>query len=434
MDCPARERFGYGDDITCACEAHLCNFDMASFYAKTVRDFDDAARPSGALTLLAPWTGHSIGGFDSGGGSFADPDGGDDVGSGAMSGIIVHPFLLDKLYQYYGDKRILNEQYQTARQSMEFIRSKAHNSIITVGLGDWSSIEPTTASLLSTAFYYHHAETLSRLAEILGCHKDARRYAALSQEIKDAFIREFLKPETGQFDAHTQAAQAFALHYGLVPSNQRQAAIDVLLDDILVRHQGHLTTGIFGTKYLLDVLARIGRTDVAYTIVNQRTFPGWGYMLEKGATTMWERWTFSDNVFSHNHSMFGTVSNLFFTALAGIQPHPEAVGFNRIIIRPQVVGDLTWVNGSYQSIRGKIVSHWRLKDDTFHLDITIPVNTTATVCIPAKDAKSVAEGGKPANTADGVKFLGMENGAAIFHVDSGSYAFSVQRPKDMSAM
>ena len=422
-DCPARERFAYGDDIACAAEAHLVNYDMATFYAKTARDFADAARPDGALTLLAPWTGHAIGGFDPGGGSFANVEGGENVGSGAMSGVIAHPLLLDKLYQYYGDRRLLAEQYESARRSLEFIRPHADGHIITVGLGDWSSVEPTTASLLSTAFYYHHAEILSRLATVLGRQDDARQYAVLSQKIKDALNGKFLKPGTGQYDVSTQAGQAFALYYDLVPPDQRQAATRVLLDDILVEHQAHLTTGIFGTKYLLEVLTRIGRADVAYRIVNQKTYPGWGFMLESGATTMWEVWHFSDNIYSHNHSMFGTVSAWFLSALAGIQPDPAAVGFDKIIIRPQVVGDLTWAKGSYRSIRGMIVSDWRVEDDSLDLNVEIPVNTTATVYVPAQDALQVTESGQPAGEADGVMFLRLEAGAAVYEVGSGRYAF-----------
>jgi len=423
-DCPGRERFAYGDDIACAAEAHLYNYDMATFYAKTVRDFADAARTSGALTLLAPWTGHSIGGFDAGGGSFADRNGGDEVGSGAMSGVLSHPLLLDLLYTHYGDLRLLEEQYETARRSLEFIQSRTDGYLVNVGLGDWSSVEPTTTSLLSTAFYYHHAILVARQAEILGHTKDAKRYSLLGQEIKNAFIQKFLKPSTGMFDVHTQAAQAFALYYDLVPLEERSAAIEVLLDDILIKHKGHLSTGIFGTKYLLEVLTRIGRADVAYQIVNQESYPGWGFMLKNDASTMWEVWHFSDNTYSHNHSMFGTVSAWFFSALAGIKPNPSAQGFDRIVIQPQVVGDLTWVNSNYNTIRGKVVSNWSVKQNTLRLEVSIPPNTSATVFVPAIDEASVTERGQPADQADGVAFLRMEADAAVYRIDSGNYVFS----------
>ncbi|RLD30928.1 MAG: alpha-L-rhamnosidase, partial [Bacteroidetes bacterium] len=252
-DCPGRERFAYGDDISVAAETHLYNYDMATFYTKTVRDFEDAARPNGALTLVAPWTGHEIGGFDPDGGDFAKLDGGKNVGTGAMTGVLAHPLLLDKLYQYYGDKQLLEEQYKVMRRSLEFIQSQADDFIIHVGLGDWLSLVENNKEVISTALFYHHAIIAARVAKILGHQEDAKEYTALSGKVKEAFIKKFLKPGTGQIDSHTQTAQVFALYYDLIPPNERQAAIDVLIDDILIDHKGHLSTGIFGTKYLLEV-------------------------------------------------------------------------------------------------------------------------------------------------------------------------------------
>lgn len=426
-DCPGRERFGYGDDIACACEAHLFNFDMAAFYAKTVRDFSDAARPNGALTLLAPWTGHAIGGFDAGGGSFADRSrNGDNAGSGPLSGVLAHPLLLERLYQFYGDRRLVAEEYETARRSLEFIRSHSQNNIITVGLGDWSSTETTSTSLLDTAFYYDHARIVARLARVLGKVDDEAKYESLCQDIKSAFIREFLKPETGEFGPHTQAAQAFALFYGLVPTDEQNAATRVLVDDVLVRHKGHLTTGIFGTKYLLSALTQLGRADVASQIVTQKTFPGWGYMLEKGATTLWEVWDFSDDIYSHNHSMFGTVSAWFFTALAGIQPDPEAIGFNNIVLKPHLTSDLTWVKATYDSMRGEIKSNWRIEDSNFHWDVVIPPNVSARVYLPAEYSKNVKVLGRPITESEFVKYLGFEDGQQVYQFESGKYLIAAQ--------
>ena len=425
-DCPARERFGYGDDIACAAETHLYNYDMASFYAKTVEDFADAARPNGALTLLAPWTGHAIGGFDPGGGNFADVEGGANAGTGAMSGIIAHPLLLDKLYQYYGDRRLLEEHYETARKSLEFIRSQADDPILTVGLGDWSSVAPTSQSLISTAFYYHHADIVARLAETLGRHDDMHNYTALRTQIKEAFIQRFLKPGTGQIDSHTQAAQAFALYYDLLPPGEKTAAIAVMVDDILIKHKGHLTTGIFGTKYLLEVLTSIGRADVAYTIVNQKTYPGWGFMLERGATTLWEDWNFSDSTYSHNHSMFGTVSGWFYSGLAGIQPAADAVGMDSILIRPQLVGDLSWVKASYDSIRGPIHSQWKRVGDRLEMTITVPVGTKALVHVPASDPGRVRESDSPIHHREDVRLVETHEGVVVYGVGSGTYRFTVE--------
>ena len=412
MDCPHREKLGYGGDVFCTAEAHIYNFNMAGFYAKTVNDFADAARPNGGLTETAPYVGIADEGLGG--------------GSGPIDWVIVHPYLQQVLYQFYGDRQLLGEQYETARRSVELIRSQAKDHIIAVGISDHESIDPKPVALTSTAFYYHHAKMLSRFAHITGRDQESKQYAELAQQIMDAFIKKFLKPETGRFDSHTQACQAFALYYDLVPPSEREMAINVLLDEILGRHKGHLSTGIFSTKFMLDVLTDIGRADVAYTIVNQKSFPGWGYMLENGATTMWEHWAFSDNTFSHNHSMFGSVSEWFFKAIAGIRPHPEAVGFDRIIIRPEIVGGLTWAKGSYKSVRGEIVSNWQLENSTLHLDITVPVNTNATVYVPAKNPEAVTESGRPAAQAEGVEFVRMEKDRAVYEVGSGNYSFVVK--------
>ena len=412
-DCPQREKFGYGGDIVPTCEAFMLNFDMTNFYQKVLQDFSDAARPNNGLTETAPFVGIHDEGFGG--------------GSGPIGWGLAHLLLQDKLYQYYGFSNLLEEHYETARKWIDFLQSKAKNHIIEIGISDHESLDPKPTALTSTAFYYYHVQLLSRQAEIIGRKDDAKKYAKLAQEIKEGFITKFLNPGTGQFGSHTQASQSVALYFDLVPREEKQAAINVLLDEIFNRHKGHLATGIFGTKYMLDVLTRNGRADVAYTIVNQKTFPGWGYMLEKGATTLWEHWEFSDNTYSHNHPMFGSVSEWFIKTIAGINPHPEAVGFDRIIIKPQIVGDLTWAKASYSSIRGLIVCDWKINGKEFKLKVEIPVNTTARIYIPTREKKSITENGKSVNKIADVKFVEIMDGVAVFDVGSGEHSFQSVR-------
>lgn len=426
-DCPGRERFGYGDDIACACEAHLYNYDMASFYEKTIRDFADAARPNGALTLLAPWTGHSIGGFDSGGGSFADVDrNGVNAGTGPLSGVLAHPLLLQRSYQFYGDKRIVEEQFDVSRKALDFIRQHAEDNIVRVGLGDWSSVEPTDTTILDTALYYQYSKIVSHLAHVLQRDEDAAEYERLAEDIQRAFVKNFLDDTSKQRAFHTQAARACALYQGLVPADRCKQVSQDLVADVLIGHQGHLSTGIYGTKYLLDSLAEMGYPDVAYRIVNQKTFPGWGYMLEHGATTLWEVWDYSDDVYSHNHSMFGTVSAWFFSQLAGIQPDIDAVGFNKIVLRPQVVAGLTWVKAKYHSRRGDIISHWRVESDEFFWEITVPPTASAMIYFP-KDFSSDNLEDKAAAAGKGIELLSDTNGLPTYRLQSGSYSFRLRR-------
>lgn len=408
-DCPHREKFGYGGDIVASSEMGILNYDMSNFYAKVVRDHADAVRGNGGFTETAPYVGIA------------------DAGLGDQSGPIgwgtAHPLLQWQLYKYYGEKQLLEEQYDTTRRWVELLRSKAVEGILENGISDHESLVPKPVALTGTAFYYYNVRLMSRIAETLGRASDSKEYGEAAQQIKTAFNRRFLKPGTGRYDAGTQACQAFALFFDLVPENEQAAALDVLVKDIQETRKGHLSTGIFGTKYMLNVLGASERADVAYTVVNQKTFPGWGHMLEGGATTLWEHWEYSDNTFSHNHPMFGSVSEWFYKVLGGISPAPDAVGFDKIIIRPRVLGDLTWAKSSYRSIRGRIESEWRKEGDTLTMKVTVPPNASAMVFVPTKDASAVTESAGPAAKADGVHFIAEKGGLALFRVGSGSYVF-----------
>ena len=204
-----------------------------------------------------------------------------------------------------------------------------------------------------------------------------------------------------------------------------------LLDDIRGTGKGHLSTGIFGTKFALDVLSREGHAQAVFDIVNRDTYPGWGYMLANGATTLWEHWALSENTYSHNHPMFGSISQWFFNWLGGIQPDPGAAGFDRVIIRPQLVDGLDWVRCSYRSVRGLVVSNWSRMRGAVEWQITIPPNATATVFIPAGGLDDVREGpgnGVPARRAEGVRNARMEGTNAVFSAGSGTYRF-ISRPR-----
>ncbi|MFA5262771.1 MAG: family 78 glycoside hydrolase catalytic domain [Opitutaceae bacterium] len=410
-DCPHREKFGYGGDIVVASEMAMLNFDMSRFYAKTTQDFIDAARPNGGFTETAPFVGLSDEGL------------GD--GSGPVGWGTVQPLLLWQLRQYYGEQRLTQEQYDATKSWISLLRDKARDNILDNGISDHESLVPKPRALTGTAFYFHNVDLFARLARSLGRDRDAADGEEQAARIKEAFNRRFLEKGAGRYDSGTQACQAFALQFNLVPPEERSHALDRLVADVAA-HEDHLTTGLFGTKYLLSTLTDAGRADVAYRVVNQRSFPGWGYMIERGATTLWEHWEFSDNTFSHNHPMFGSVSEWLYKALAGIQPAPDAVGFDKIVIRPQPVGDLAWVKASYDSVRGKVASAWEKTDGKLRLHVTIPANATALVHVPATDASHVIESGQSASGAPGVKFLRMEGSAAVFAIGSGDYDFIVK--------
>jgi alpha-L-rhamnosidase len=416
-DCPHREKFGYGGDAVAVSETFLLNYDMAQFYAKMVRDYADAVRPNGGMTETAPFVG------------IADEGLGGDAGPIGWGTAFVQ--LQWQLYQHYGERRLLEEQYPLTRKWVEFLRTCAKDGILDNGISDHESLVPKPRALTGTAFYYHNVHLLSHIAATLGKADDAARYGALADDIKRAFNRRFLKPGTGVYDSGTQACQAFALYYDLAPPEERQNAMKVLVGDIH-EHHDHLTTGIFGTRFLPQVLTEGGRADVAYSVVNQYGFPGWGYMLDHGATTLWEHWAFSDNTYSHNHPMFGSVGEWFITSLAGIRLDPAAPAFKEVIIKPAIDVDLKSVGAHHETPYGRIESGWWHTGDRLEMDIGVPINTAATVYVPTENSATVTEGegeGGPAAKADGVKFLRMEAGAAVFRVGSGRYEFKSTLPK-----
>ena len=413
-DCPHRERFGYGADLVASCEAFLWNFDMASFYIRALQDFADAARPCGGMTELAPYNGIADDGFGN--------------QTGPIGWQVAFPVLQEKIYQHYGDIRPLRQQYPATKRLVKFLQSQAKDHLILHGIGDHESVTAKPTPLTSTAFYYHHVKSAARFAAILGHEEDAREYNELAEKIRAAFITKFFNPKTGRFFIGTEACQAFALHYGLIPPGKKEVVVDALLDEILNQRKGHLSTGIFGTRYLMRTLSENGHAKVAHTIANQDTIPGWGAMLAQGATTLWECWSFNDNSRSHNHPAFGSVSAWFFEDVAGIQLHPEAVGSDRIIIRPRIAGGLTQAQARHESIRGPIDCQWKVQDGKFILDLSLPPGMTAMVYVPTKDPTSVTEGDKPTTEALGIKTLPSLPNEALVEVASGHYHFEAIAP------
>ncbi|MEO6136507.1 MAG: family 78 glycoside hydrolase catalytic domain [Ginsengibacter sp.] len=405
-DCPQRERFGYGGDIVATCDAFMDNFDMAGFYEKTLNDFADEARPDGGITEIAPHVGIASDGLYG--------------QAGPVEWGSVVPVLLNKLYQYYGDVSFIHQHYPVAKNWVDFMRRHAKNNLIDITIGDHESIDPQVVGLSATAFYYYNSTLLAGFAKTLNYQEDFIRYTALADTIKAAFISKYVDPITGKVDKHTVAAQAYALYFNLIPDHSKDAVLDVLLKAI-DSNKTHITSGIFGTKFLMDVLSRTGNTDIAFKMATQKTFPGWGYMIANGATTLWEHWAFSDNTFSHNHPMFGSISDWFYKNLAGIRPAEDAVGFNKIIVQPQIA-NLTWAKASYNSVLGKVSSSWKKVGNTFTLDISIPVNATASVYLP-DILQDIREGGSPINKGQ-VTIIGKQKNESMFEIGSGDYHFS----------
>ncbi|MFT5516476.1 MAG: alpha-L-rhamnosidase [Rhodothermales bacterium] len=412
-DCPAREKFQYGGDIVASSEMALLNFDMATFYAKTVSDHADAVRGDGWFTETAPYVGISAENYVKDAGP---------IGWG-----LAHPVLVAQLYQYYGDRRIVQEHFEAARTWVDLLEQYSDGYIIDRCIGDHESLDPKPIELIATAQFHLAASLVAGFADTLQRPEDAAHYRQLAAQIKTAFVEHFLEPGTGRFGIGTQAAQSAALYLGLTPNGEFDRAVKHMVDEVLVTHGGHIATGIFGTKYLLNALTDTGHSEVAYRMVDQPDYPGWGHMLEQGATTLWETWAQSDNVYSQNHPMFSAVSEWFFKGLGGIKPVDSAAGFDRFLIEPSTVSALDWVGVSYESVRGTIGSRWRREDDVLYFDLEIPVNTTAVVRLPARDVALVQESGRAVSEVPFMRPVMAPDGQALrLELGSGRYAFVVR--------
>jgi alpha-L-rhamnosidase len=277
---------------------------------------------------------------------------------------------------------------------------------------------------------YYDLRLMQWFAQMLGKADDEARWGKTADEIKQAFNARFFNAELGQYDNGSQTSCVLPLAFGLVPDGAEQKVFDRLVRKIVDETGGHIGTGLIGGQYLNRVLSDNGRADVAYTIATQTDYPSWGYMISKGATTVWELWngdTADPAMNSGNHVMLvGDFVPWVFEYLAGIRPDEGKPGFKHIIMRPHAVGDLKWVQCSLRSPYGLIKSEWQKEGESFAWQIVVPANAEATVYIPAASADRVTESDRPLTAADGVTVVRAAAGVVESRVGSGSFRFAVK--------
>lgn len=475
-DCPHRERLGWLEQDHLNGPALRYDFSLAQLFTKTVNDIADSQLANGLVPTTAPE--YTI---------FRSRNDADHLRNNYgdslewSSSFILIPW---QQYEFDGDLNLFRLHYDAMKNYVAYIGTRATNNIVNFGLGDWYDLGPkapgiaqlTPVALTATAFYFEDAKILSQAAALLGKTNDAQQLAALAEKIRASFNATFFHGGGGApvaerdeasrprcfYATGSQCANAIALVFGLCEETNRAAVLDALVKDIRA-HNNANTAGDVGYRYVLRALADGGRSDVIFEMNNQTNKPGYGMQLAKGKTSLTEAW---DGNNSQDHFMLGQIQEWFYHDLAGIQNAPGSAGFKQIVIAPQLVaatppspnednqppdatgrrshGDITWVRASYDSIRGKIVSDWKLdrwgeatdepnknnggspqgpaRGDArptkykLNLRVTIPPNTTATVYVPAKNADNV-------KTDTGAKFLREENGCAVFEIGSGKYEF-----------
>ena len=415
-DCPQRdERLGWMGDAQIFVRTATYNRDTAAFYESWMNAVDEGQSAQGGFSDVSP----RIVDLSDGAPAWGD------------AGIIV-PWTV---YQAYGDTGILARHWGAMSRWLDYISSVNPNGLWLQrrnnDFGDWlSQSADTPKEVLATAYYAYDASLMARMARALGKTADAARYDALFAQIKGAFNTAYVFPD-GRIKGDTQTCYVLALRFGLLPDALRPLAAQHLAGNIQAR-DNHLSTGFVGVGYLCPVLTDTGHNDTAYTLLQQTTFPSWGYSIGQGATTIWERWDgytkdkgFQDpGMNSFNHYSLGSVGQWLFQDVAGIDTDPDQPGYKHILLHPHPGPGLTAVHAAYDSIRGPITSDWKTNGGQMVWDVTIPANTTATASVPTSDAAAVRESGRLIGAAQGIMPVRSEPGAAVYELQSGTYHFT----------
>lgn len=432
-DCPQRdERQGWLGDRSAESKGESYLFEILPLYRKWLQDMVDAQKASGSVPDVCPpyWPLYN-----------------DNV-TWPSSTVMIPASLLDQ----YGATHVAREHYPSARKWMDYMTGFVTNGLISKdNYGDWCvppedlqlihSKDParkTDTTLLATAYFYHDARLMAQQATLLGFPKDVEHFNALAEQLKEAFNRKFFNEEKGLYDNGSQSSCVIPLSFGLVPAGQELRVFNTLVQNITEKTDNHLGTGLIGGQWLMRVLSDYGRSDLAFTIATNRSYPSWGYMVDQGATTIWELWngnTADPAMNSGNHVMLvGDLVIWMHEYLAGIQSAPGKPGFKQVLMRPHMISGLDWVKACHQSPQGEIKSEWRRTGNQFVWRITIPPNSEAAVYIPTLNPESVQEGGRTISRVKGIEITSWKDGFLQLAIGSGTYELRSVLPEGHAGM
>lgn len=405
-DTPMHEKRGWTGDAQTICDTAACNFDMHDFFEKWVQDIADSQNEEGAVSHTCP-------------GPTAYPP-----TPAWMSALLIIPW---SLYRNYGDREILRRYYPVFRKYGNYELNRLVDGVSSdAHYADWHCPEgargPEGATLFATAYVYRACDLLARMAAVLGFAEDEKTFRAAAEKLRAKINTAFFDREAGVYHTeieagYRQSSNVLPLAFGIVPEEFRRKVADNLSRDVLVTRGGHLDTGCFSTKYLAPLLSEYGHYDAAYALADARTFPGWGYWLENGATGCLEGWKL--DVRSLNHHYLGTIDEWFYGYVLGIRALEP--GWKKIRVRPYP-GALRWAKGGMETVRGTVSVRWEKEGGRFRLWVRIPANAEALVDLPGGCA-AVTESGAPAESAEGLMPLGEQDGFLRFAAGSGSYYF-----------
>ncbi len=412
-DCPQRdERLGWMGDAQVFWRTASYNMNLTAFSEKFGNDMREAQSARGNFSDITPRVGTVVG---------------DGSPGWADAGVII-PYVA---WTQFGDKHVIENAWDSMDRYLGLLRDENPEYIShREAYGDWLAIGSTTPQdLIATAYWAYDAQLMATMARALGRSADAARYDDLFAHVRSAFQQRFVKSD-GLVGSGSQTSDVLALHMRLLPEELRDAVAMRLVADI-EQHQMHLTTGFLGTPYLMEVLSSTGHSDTAYKLLLQDTFPSWGYMVQHGATTMWERWN-GDQMMgdpgmnSFNHYAYGAVGEWLYRYAAGIDVDARAAGFHHFSLHPQFSRALGRAGATYDSVYGQIGSEWRYEGDHVQWTATVPANTSASIEVPAMGSAPVQLNGRPL-TADGVGVAKAErsNGRLRLELSGGTYLFTL---------
>jgi len=426
-DCPQRdERLGWTGDAQAFSRTAAFNFGVHNFFAKWLRDVEADQRPSGKVPYVIP--------------NVLQPEAGASAGWADAANII--PW---NMYLAYGDKKILEDQYNSMKAWVGYMEKESKNYLWNTGFhfGDWLFYRPfddndgrsavTDKYMIAQCFFANSVQIMINTAKVLAKNDDVAKYTELLKNLKEAFSKEYLTPN-GRLVSSTQTAYVLALNFDMLPGDLREQAVQKLVDNIK-SYNNHLTTGFLGTPYLCHVLSRFGKTDVAFSLLMQESYPSWLYPVKMGATTIWERWNGirPDSTFepasmnSFNHYAYGAIGDWMYQVVAGLDTYDDGPGYKHIKIQPHIGGGLTNASASLQTYYGKASSGWKIEGNKIIMDIEIPANTTATVFVPASNKEAITENGNAVSSSKDLQVTGTENGYVILKVNSGKYHFEISK-------
>lgn len=419
-DCPQRdERLGWTGDAQVFVRTAGFNMNVAPFFTKWLRDLkSDQSEEKGVPYVIPDVLREN---------SYSSSAWGDAA--------VICPWTI---YLCYGDKRILEEQYDSMKSWVEYIRRQGDNEFLwNTGshFGDWlgldakegSYIGATAFDFIATAFFAYSTNLLVKAAKALGRNEDEKNYTELYSNIIAAFRKEFVT-QSGRLAVPTQTAHVLALMFDLVDNKNRKRVADTLVQ-YLKENKIHLTTGFVGTPYLCHVLTENGYNDIAYELVLQKDYPSWLYQVTRGATTVWEHWDglkedgsfWSRDMNSFNHYAYGSIGDWLYRVVAGVDT--EEPGYKNILIKPHPGGGFSYARASFESMYGKIVSAWNESEGKMEVEVVIPPNTTARVMLPFALLDSLTECGKDIGNAEGICKYEQTGKGVELEVGSGEYRF-----------